>query len=370
MLLDPRRGTLLNGKDSASRQDITALLGLGDHPLRVDNAASCVVACVNTQRRDIAFKRAAEVLAWREVIKQLSSDTEDELKDATAKHEEALKKLRRDIERAYQHYAYLVRAGDLHVEFKRFDDDSRTALNGGHVWTALIDAGRAVQPAGLGAGYLAALLGEFDRALTPREVVQAFYKNPAFPLVTSPDEIRRVLFELISGDWELVDTDGNRLAVASPAQISINSINQTLRRRQPDPVSPTPTPGGQQPDGSGQQPGGGDDQLPMPGAGGQQLDGADPQPGPSPSPQPQPGPTVYKRYRVQLANKSITGGDARGQAWQLLQELRKIMDPADSADHQLFSLDLTLVTAEGDQGAIEARAEALGAQVTVEDDDF
>jgi len=29
-----------------------------------------------------------------------------------------------------------------------------------------------------------------------------------------------------------------------------------------------------------------------------------------------------------------------------------------------------LVTAKGDQGAIEARAEALGAQVTVEDDNF
>ena len=164
MLLDPRRWTLLNGKDSASRDDITALLGLGDNALRVDNAASCVIACVNTPRRDIAFKRAAEVLAWREVLKQLTDDTEDELTEARAKHDEALTKLRRDIERAYQHYAYLVRAGDLHVEYKRFDEDSRTALNGGHVWTALIEAGRATQPGGLAAGYMGALLGDFDRA--------------------------------------------------------------------------------------------------------------------------------------------------------------------------------------------------------------
>src|SRR3954467_523 len=180
VLLDPRRWTLLNGKDSGSRQDITALLGLGDKALRVDNAASCVIACVNTQRRDVAFKRAAEVLAWREVIKQLTDDTEDELKEARAKHEEALTKLGRDIERAYQLYAYLVRAGELHVEYKRFDEDSRTALNGGHVWAALIEAGRATQPGGLAAGYMGALLGDFDRALTPREIVQAFYKNPGF----------------------------------------------------------------------------------------------------------------------------------------------------------------------------------------------
>ncbi|MBO4236828.1 DUF499 domain-containing protein [Pseudonocardia alni] len=361
VLLDPRRWTLLNGKDSSSRQDITALLGLGDNGLRVDNAASCVVVSVNTQRRDIAFKRAAEVLAWREVIKQLTDDTEDELAEATAKHDEELKRLRRDIERAYQHYAYLVRASEqLHVEFKRFDDDSDTALNGGSVWRALVEAGRATQPGDLASGYLAALLAEFDRALTPREVVQQFFKNPAFPLVTSIDEIRRVMYELITGGWELVDADGNRLGMASPAQISINSINQTLRLRQPDSLSPAPAPAG------GEQHGGGDGQLSLPGGGQRPGGGGSPQPGPTPPAQP----TVYKRYRVQLANKSITGADARQQAWYLLQELRKIMDPSDPADHQLLSLDLTLVTAEGDQGTIEAKSEALGAQITVQDDDF
>ncbi|MCU1612622.1 MAG: putative ATPase superfamily [Frankiales bacterium] len=370
VLLDPRRWTLLNGKDSASRQEITALLGLGDRPLRVDNAASCVVACVNTQRRDIAFKRAAEVLAWREVIKQLTDDTEDELKEARAKHDEALDKLRRDIERAYQHYAYLVRAGELHVEYKRFDEDTRTALNGGHVWAALIDAGRATQPAGLAAGYLAALLANFGRDLTPREIVQSFYKNPAFPLVTSTDEIRRVLYQLINDDWELVDADGERLAVAGPEQIAITSINQTVRRRAPEPViTPVPTLGGGDEPGGGAQPGGGE----QPGGGGQtggQPPGGGQQPGLTTPPQPDPGPTVYKRYRVQLSNKSITGGDAREQAWQLLQELRKVIDPANQADHQLLSLDLTLVTAEGQQGAIGAKAQALGAHVTAENDDF
>nr|WP_239071825.1 DUF499 domain-containing protein [Amycolatopsis sp. SID8362] len=347
ILLDPRRWTLLNGKDTASRQDITALLGLGDHPLRVDNAASCVVACVNTQRRETALKRAAEVLAWREVVHQLTDDTEDELDEARGKLGEALIKLRRDIERAYQHYAYLVRAGELHVEYGRFDDESRTALNGGHVWNALVEAGRATQPAGLAVDYLAALLGDFDRTLTPREIVQSFYKNPAFPLVTSTDEIRRVLYELVSDGWELVDTDGDTLAVSGAGQIAITSINQTLRRRTPE---PEPSSGPASPDVV-----------------------RDEEPGrtqPNPHSRPTPGPASYKRYRLRLTNKSITGSEVRERAWQLLQELRKVMDPAAAADHQLLTLDLTLVTAEGDQGAIEAKAEALGAQITVEDDDF
>nr|WP_246106684.1 DUF499 domain-containing protein [Pseudonocardia kunmingensis] len=361
VLLDPRRWTLLNGKDSASRDDITALLGLGDHPLRVDNAASCVIACVNTQRRDIAFKRAAEVLAWREVLKQLTNDSEDEVREARGKHDEALAKLRRDAERAYQHFAYLVRAGELHVEFKRFDDDTRTALNGGHVWTALVEAGRATLPAGLSASYVAALLEGFDRVLTPREIVQSFYKNPSFPLITSTDEIRRVLYDLLNGGWELVDAENNPLSIATPEQISINSINQALRRR---PEQPTTSPG-PQPVTPGGTPGE-DDQNTRSSA---PDDRADHDPTKSSSAKPA-GPTVYKRYTIQLANRSITGADARDQAWQLFRELAKVIDNANSADHQLLTLHLTLVTAEGHQGAIAAKAQALGSQVRVEDDDF
>jgi hypothetical protein len=345
VLLDPRRWTLLNGKDTASREDITALLGLGDRPLRVDNAASCIVVCVNTQRREIALKRAAEVLAWREVIAQLTDDTENELREARGKQNEALAKLRRDIERAYQHYAYLVRAGELHVEYRRFDEEGRTALNGGHVWTALVAAGRATQPTGLAADYLAALLGDFDRALTPREIVQSFYKNPAFPLVTSTDEIRRVLYELVGNGWELVDTDDDRLAVSGADQIAITSINQTLRRRSFESES-----------------------VPRDGAVEvvrEQVVGSAPA-----QPQPVLAPPVYKRYRLRLTNKSITSPDARDRVWQLLQELRKVIDPATPADHQLLSLDLTLVTAEGHQGEIQAKGATLGCQITVEDDDF
>ena len=54
VVLDARRWALLNGRDTSTRSDIEALLGTGPMGLHVDNAASVVVACVNTQRRETA----------------------------------------------------------------------------------------------------------------------------------------------------------------------------------------------------------------------------------------------------------------------------------------------------------------------------
>jgi hypothetical protein len=80
---------------------------------------------------------------------------------------------------------------------------------------------------------------------------------------------------------------------------------------------------------------------------------------------------AYKRYVVELTNRSITSPEARDQVWQLLKELAKVVDNANAAaDHQLLSLSLTLTTAEGHQGHIEARARQAGARVRIEDDEF
>lgn len=370
VVLDPRRWALLNGKDAQSRGEITALLGLGPKPLRVDNAASCLVACVNTQRRDVARKRAGEVLAWRNVVRQINPEEQEELREAAVKRDEAEGKLRRDIEKAFQHYAYLVRAGDLHVEFKRFDDDTKSSLRGDHVWTALVDAGRATIAMGLSPDYLAALLDAFDRALTPKEVVQSFFKNPSFPLVPSTDEVRRAIYDLLHQGWELVDSDGNPLAVASPAQISINSIAQAVRRRVAAvPVIETATPRGETSVAPGTASG-------LTGQG-TLLDPRDdpyradpPAIAVTPASDAPSGPVAYKRYVIELANRSITSPEAREEVWQLLRELAKVIDVANRTDHQLLNLSVTLTTAEGHQGQIEQKAEQAGAQLRVEDDDF
>jgi cytochrome c556 len=379
VVLDSRRWTLLNGKDTLSRAEITALLGLGPDALRVDNAASCVVACVNTQRRDVARKRAREVLAWRSVLKQINPEDVDEFREATTKVTEAEDKLKKDIEKAFQHYAYLVRASDgLHVEFKRFDDDSKSSLRGDQVWAALIEAGRATDTAGLSADYLAALLDAFERTLTPREVVQSFYKNPMFPLVATTDEIRQAIFALLRNGWELADSDGNKLAIASPEHISIGSISQNLRRaakvaetvpaaggasKSTTTISIPRQPGGPVSDGESSRLFGVDDQE-YRATTGQASEASPGDAAPSNSEL-----TSFKRYIIDLTNRSITAPDSREQVWQLLKELSKVID-APGTNHQLISLSVTLVTSEGAQGAIEQKAQQAGARVRVEDDDF
>ena len=57
VVLDPRRWMVYNGRDEATRSDLQALFGLGPHALHVDNAASCVVACVHAHKREHARRR-------------------------------------------------------------------------------------------------------------------------------------------------------------------------------------------------------------------------------------------------------------------------------------------------------------------------
>ena len=237
------------------------------------------------------------------------------------------------------------------------------------MWAALVEAGRASIPTGLSADYLAALLDTFDRALTPREVVQSFYKNPSFPLVPSTDDIRRAIYDLLHEGWELVDADGNPLAIASPGQISINSIQQTLRRRvgAPSPLL-VGTPGVAGPGTLF----GGDGHF------GTDVNAPDDPYHADPATSTATSSTAgtataatYKRYTVDLPNRSITSPEAREQVWQLLRELAKVIDNANAAaDHQLLSLSLTLTTAEGHQGHLEEKAHQAGARVRVEDDEF
>ena len=369
VVLDPSRWTLLNGRDESTRADVMSLFSLGPSPLRVDNAASCVIACISTYQRDHARRRAATVLAWRRVIPQLPPDDLDEIREARSLMREEEGKLRKSVLAAYQHYAYISRSGnDIVPEFKRFDDDKQSALHGEDVWAALVANARATMPDGLDETYLATLLDRFDRQLTLREVRQAFYKNPDFPLVPSIDEIRRALFKLLQLGWEIVDPEGQRAGITSAGQIPVNSMNQVLRRAQATPPSA----------GNGQPPA----TRPADATRGHQAsdhrprqaqpEGWHPPRTPAPPAPPAPGGAVtYKRYRVRLDNLSVTGPDARGQAWKLLSELARLLDPArEDFDHQLINIDLTLTTAEGHTADLGTRIRDAGGRLDVEDDDF
>jgi hypothetical protein len=343
VVLDPRRWTLLNGKDTATRRDIEAVLGVGAHALPVDNAASCVVSCVNTQRRDEARKRATDHLAWRLVAAQLEGDP-DRDDEATGHAKQSLDKLDREIRRAFQHYAYLVRGAErIEVEWKRFDEDTASALVGNHVWGILAESGRATTPTGISGLYLATLLDRMQRSLTLKEVVQQFYKNPTFPLVRSAEEIRSAIFDLTKQGWAVTGPDDQPLDIRTAAELSIGSMDQTLRKLAPEPVATTPT----------------NDPEPRPAEDGSRMPGGFPD-----------VPVAYRRGTLRISNVSVVNADNRRQAVDLLWAVLDSLDPVRRFDVQLLDAVISLTADEKVLERVRAAAQSAGVQWREEADDF
>jgi hypothetical protein len=377
-VLDPREWTLLNGDDSRCRSDISRMFGLGDDGLLVDNAASLVIATVNTYQRRYAVQAAEEVLTWRLVIERVR---EDERAEVARKLAEAEGKLKDKVRGAYRHYSYLTRRGEnLEVVFARFDDDTHTSVAGNNVWGALVISGRAVgeyydptekrpKRTSLSEVYVAALLDGFDRYLTLKDLVSSFYKNPQFPLVPSLDEIRKAVFALIqpashagasTGNWELVDSSGARFSPESPGQLAINSIQQQLRPARP----PTPESEPELAPKAGST-NGIEKERPASGSA-----PAKPSASPILAGHERLEPTSYSWYRLSITNRSITDNAKRDDVRRLLLWLASKFDD-DSLDHQLLSLKYELNAASSDQFAddLGQRAASLGAICHIEADD-
>ena len=118
--------------------------------------------------------------------------------------------MEKEVKKAYQHFAYLVRDvnDELEVRFAKFDDENKTSLVGAHVWDELERAGRAVRPGGLTVdGLLLSLQNELPRTLA--EVKDTFWSNPRMPLLSSVEELRQALFDALRNHrLELTDEVG------------------------------------------------------------------------------------------------------------------------------------------------------------------
>lgn len=359
VILDPRRWTLLNGRDGPTRADINSLLGMEPNPMAVDNAASCVVVCVNTQRRDVVRKRAIEALAWRNV-KGLIDDGSDQRTEVEENEREAFRKLDDALRSAYQHYAYLVRTSAVQVEWARFDEDGKTALRGDHVWEALVNANRAVRPGTLSGDYLKTLLSGMARSLSLKEVVQQFKKNPAFPLVSADGDIRNAIFQMLAGSdaYEITSPEGEPFTILSAQDLALGSTDQFLRKAAPKP------PAVAEHKGEGYNVGGGGGATG--GAGGHTDAGGQTKPGGSAGTA-----TRYKNYTLKVPSKSVTKHDIRNQIFLLLGALSDAVDPAASNDLQLISIDITINAAEGSLEDLKGRAQAVdGAKWSEQEEDF
>ena len=357
IVLDPRQWTLGNGRDKATRADLDILFGV--KPGRTATyAASLVVACAATPRRDKARNSARDYLAWEHVVAQLQAE-DDEYVDATSRRDSAKIKLDADVRRAFEHFAYVVRKPDgLVVEYKSVAE-SDTTLSGAHVWTALVAGSRATGTHGLSAAFLAALLDEFDRPLTPKELFQQSYSNPAWPLIVNDDQLRQAIFQLLSDGWMLVDSDSNEIVITTAGQIQTASMQQVLTRRVETPEPPeTVTPGS--------------DTAGTPTV----VDVTNPAPGqPAPLGHPAtPAPAAapqYEKTTVRVTYTSLTDPDVRDRTWRMLREIATLIDPSNASKFgvEMVGFEVQLSATAGTTASLVAQAEASpAATFTVEED--
>lgn len=231
--LDPGRWTLLNGRDDETRRAITMAFGVGPEALPVSHAASLVLVCVNTQRRLQARQRATEYLAWSRVAITEAVTQDERLKaEAETRVSQARLAMEKEVRRAFQHYCYLVRdaSNALTVRFDKFEEDTKTALSGAHVWDAIVERGRAVRPEGLNAeGLILAIKDELPLSLT--EVKRLFWTNPRMPMLSSESELKRAIFDAIRAEQiELVTAEGLTGVVLDRAvDVPIGSSSITVR---------------------------------------------------------------------------------------------------------------------------------------------
>jgi hypothetical protein len=319
-----------------------------------------VVAIANTQRRDRARAHAKDLLAWELVLAHLTPDAEEH-PEATQRRNDAAAKLDEAIRRAYQHYAYLLRSpGGLEVQYKTIPE-GHTTLAGTNVWASLVADGRAVTAGTLSAAYVAELIraGGYGRHLTPKELFEQPYANPAWPLIPTDNDLRHALFELAtSAEWMLVDSDGTEIRPETPGQIAAATLQQTLQTR-PEPETPTPTPATD------------DDEARRASSGGARDDTRRAQ-WPVGDRQPTDG-TTYQQTALEISYTSITDLDRRESLWQLVRELASLLDPAKAGtvDLQMLGLSLRVSARRGDTSSLVAKGQqTAGASVTVQDEDF
>jgi hypothetical protein len=363
VILDSRRWTLLNGRDSSTRSDVEAVFGLSPDEITVDFAASCVVGCVNTQRRDAMVKRARAAYAWRLAVSEMDRDL-DLYREMIDEAKRSLDQLDAEIRRAYQHYAYLVRDEDgLHAEFVKLEDDQRTALSGNEVWDEMAARGDAVRSVeGLAGSYLHHLLDLSVRNYTLAEVVEKFWRDPAFPMIPNDGVARRAIFDALHPDadgvaWELVTSAGESLHVANPEQLALNSSDQYLRLAQLQTQESFSTGPSGTTSASASAPGS-LDSTSTSSVGGRDVAA------------PPHEPVEYEIHELALSNRSLTDRDARERLFQLLSELAETVDPTSGADIQVASIHVELNAAKGALDQIGPKATAAGATWNAHPEDF
>jgi hypothetical protein len=368
VVLDPRRWTLLNGRDQATRADIDVAYGISAG-LPSTFAASMVMAVATTQRRDRAKAFARDYLAWNQVVAQLAEDSE-ELGAARERRDQAGRKLDEAVAWAFQHYAFVLRTDSgLAVQYKTLPEP-QTSLSGRHVWAALVADGRAVQTNQLSAEYVAQLItsGQYGRDLTPKELFAHPYSDPTWPLIQTDEEMRLALFKLATSDeWMLTDSDGVEIRPASAAQIQSATLQQQLRPRLL--LTPPEQRNGEEADAAHRR---------AASVAPERIsECSSPAPGSAAVAVPvQAGRVTEPSFEttvISIPLSSVTDPAKREQVWHLLREVASLVDPAKSSqnDLQMVGLQITISAATGEtRGMLGKASQVPGSNSRTEQDDL
>ena len=341
VILDPTWFSLFNGDDTATREAVTAALGVGPTPIASEWASSAVFACANTAVRAQARHLASEWVARRRVALRVVEDDPDMAQRARKAEQEARKQLDRRIRLCYRHIIYLAPEGEhgRKEKFIRISRDTQTALRGRDVWSALREKSKTFRHNEFGRAALLHNLKENDYKRPLSEVRDSFWSNPHKPLLPlGGAELLEALYEAISnGDLELVGTDRDEpYAVHTPNDISLGSPNLRLRRPTCTTCGkPTAQCGGH----AGASTGGGTGQE------------GDPTPPPEPPDPPQPSP---EHWIVSLTINASVDADTNS----LFYLLRELANEVDEGNVQHIN-QTTSLTISGDGEALAGKLKDL-----------
>lgn len=238
--LDPAGFTLRNGLEAETLEALEAALGLGDRRLPVEWSSSAVFVIANTQRRAHARKLAIEYLSWERALEAPEISGDDSLKEqAVSKRNEARKQFEAALKRAFQHVVFLAQPdpeGERSRDEITFDSEALSALDGTHVWKALVERQKAFDVGQFSAKALLHNLRDSDYGRPLSEVRDSFWQAPRLPLLPGGEgDLRQAIFDAVQeSKLRIVDGAGEEVAVTGVGEINLSS--NALRLAKPVPV--------------------------------------------------------------------------------------------------------------------------------------
>ena len=341
VVLDPAVFSLRDGIEAETVEAVEAALGLGDKRLPVEWSSSAVFVVANNQRRAHARKLVVEYLAWERALEAPEVSGDESLKEqAISMRNQARKQLEAGLRRAYQHIVFLAQPdpdGDRFRDEVTFESDALSALDGTHVWKALVEKQKAFDSGQFNAKALIHNLRESDYGRPLSEIRDSFWQTPRLALLPGGEtDLRQAIFDAVSeSKLRIVDGGGEEVVVTGVGEINLASTGLRLAK-------PTTDAGGGETPEEGEESGGG------------REEGGDAEP---------TAPAAEKLVAFTLM-KPLTDRDTSEKVAQVFVKLYEIVDQG-SASHVQGTVQI--VVSADEAAALAARASELGINVTTRD---